>query len=414
MNVRLLPLCLLVSLVPCALFTAGPQAHADEAADVADDQPPPLSRKQLDTWLAHEAWHIRSLVMLDLQRMQGLRPIEAIAARLPEEAHAYVLACGLKVLASRARVSLVAGGGPPLIDQLIRLARHPHPTVRTRALKILGTLPPKDEAEASKDLSGLVRWWLRNRQAIEQEQKRLRPELLRAVTRTSSKTGSVAEKTPRLYDHLDRIRTHGLELVIVMDHTGSMGPVIGAAKVRAVKLIRQVREYVPRFRAGLVTYDDAARLRIPLTTQAAALEKAFRKVAAGGGGDYEEGVDKGIAHALVQELIGWSRSAQRVIVVVGDAPPHDGDVRRLLRMIRHARDDDLYDLPIVVHTVSTQGSVESFPEIARAGGGAHVRLRSAARLVQEMIVLVLGGHEHRARITAWMREIEALRTADPK
>lgn len=413
MNVRLLPVCLLLILVASLAPGTGPTADADEPASVADDQTP-LSRKQLDIWLAHEAWHIRSLVMLDLQRMEGLRAIEAITARLPEESNAYVLACGLKVLVSRARVSLVAGGGPPLIDQLIRLARHAHPTVRERALKILGTLPAKEDAAAAKDLSQLLRWWLRSRKAIEQEQKRLRPELLRAVTRTSSKTSSVAEKTPRLYDHLHRIRTHGLELVIVMDHTGSMGSVIGAAKVRAVKLIRQVREYVPRFRAGLVTYDDAARLRIPLTTQEAALEKAFRKVAAGGGGDYEEGVDKGVAHALVQELVGWSRSAQRVIVVVGDAPPHDGDVRRLLRMIRRAREDDLYDLPIVVHTVSTQGSVESFPEIARAGGGAHVRLRSAARLVQEMIVLVLGGHEHRARITAWMREIEALRDAEPK
>ena len=251
---------------------------------------------------------------------------------------------------------------------------------------------------------------------IAAEQKRLLPQIdVKVKEAVGASSVAPTEDVPNLYDHLERIRLHGLELCIVMDHTGSMGPVIGAAKSRAVALIKRLQGFIPRFRAGLVTYDDGSRLRIPLTSDGAALEKAFRKVAAAGGGDYEEGVDKGVYLALRQEMLGWSRRAQRVIVVVGDAPPHDGDVRRLLATLVKARQDVLYDLPIVVHTVSTSSaSVEYFPRIAKVGGGRHVTLGNTTRLIEQMILLTLGGREHGKRIEVWVREIEALRRAEKK
>jgi hypothetical protein len=193
-----------------------------------------------------------------------------------------------------------------------------------------------------------------------------------------------------------------------------MGPVIGAATSRSAALVARLKWLVPRFRAGLVTYDDGSRLREPLTTDGEVLAKAFRKVTANGGGDWEEGVDKGIALALRQESLGWSRHAHRVIVVVGDAPPHEGDVPGLVRRIVSARDDVLFDHAVVVHTVSTTpGGVEHFGAIAAAGGGFHVTLNDLGRLAEELLALSFGA-EFQDRVRPWLQEVEHLRRLAPK
>jgi hypothetical protein len=192
-----------------------------------------------------------------------------------------------------------------------------------------------------------------------------------------------------------------------------MAPVIGAAVGRARSLVRRLAWLVPGFRAGLVTYDDGARLRVALTHEGRVLERAFRKVGAGGGGDWEEGVDKGIALALRQEVLAWSRKAHRVIVVIGDAPPHAGDVDGLLRRLAAARDDVLYDHPVVVHTVSTEpGGVDHFDAIALAGGGVHVTLRDVARLEEELVALTFGAG-YLDRVRPWLAEVSEIRRRMP-
>ena len=103
-----------------------------------------------------------------------------------------------------------------------------------------------------------------------------------------------------------------------------------AAKAQAVALLRRLAFLVPKVRAGLVTYDDGAHVRTPLTADEDVLFRSFGKVNATGGGDVEEGVDKGIDLALQQKKMGWSKAAQRVLVVIGDAPPHEPDVAAAL------------------------------------------------------------------------------------
>jgi hypothetical protein len=179
-----------------------------------------------------------------------------------------------------------------------------------------------------------------------------------------------------------------------------------------VFLVRRLAYLVPRFRAGLVTYDDQARRRCELTADERVLDEAFGKVVAAGGGDYEEGVDRGIGLALRQEQMGWSARAHRVIVVVGDAPPHGADVPALLRRVRDARHDEMYDHPVVVCTVSTEpGGVDGFPEIAAAGGGVHVTLADVGRLEEEVVALAFGA-AFRERVKPWLEEVESVRRGD--
>lgn len=392
-----------------ALLVGGPvPLHAEE--------PPPKVPiadvlRPLDPWLRNEDWSVRSLAVLELRAHAAPGAVFQASRMLAGEKHVFAAACALKSLEGRSRLDLVMEGGTGLVDALFRFAQDPHPTVRARARALLFRIPPVKLGTKLEIYEG---WWKRGRKALRLEQESLLGKVKPAPAAPSGDGGTI--ETPRrgddLYKHLERIRKHGLELCIVMDHTGSMAPVIGAAKGRAVALVKRLKAFLPRFRAGLVTYDDAARLRMALTHNGDSLLKAFNKVGAGGGGDFEEGVDKGVRLALKQELLGWSRSAQRVIVVVGDAPPHDQDVARLLRDIQRARGDELFDLPVIVHTVSTHSQgVEHFSRIASMGGGAHITLRQTSRLVDELILLSFGGAAHRKRVNRWIQEIEALRKA---
>jgi hypothetical protein len=175
-----------------------------------------------------------------------------------------------------------------------------------------------------------------------------------------------------------------------------------------------MRKIAPKFRAGLVTYEDGASVRIPLTTDDAAIEKEFRRVEAGGGDDPEEGVDVAVILALRQERLAWSRKAQRVIWIVGDAPPHREDLGRLYGAIARARADDLYEVPIRVDTISCgfsgdvdeEGYVPHFKEIAARGHGTAVKLKSAGALALELTVASFGP-DWREPVRELLAEVEA-------
>jgi Mg-chelatase subunit ChlD len=301
-----------------------------------------------------------------------------------------------------------------LAGLLVRLVAHEHRALRERAWVVLRTLAGQDPAADATDLR---LWWLRSRDALAREQA----ALLAARRRpTAPPAGGVppapdesvtvpADRNADLYDYVAELRRDGLEVCIVMDSTGSMGQVIGRARDRAASLVKRLAWLVPRFRAGLVTYDDAARLRIALTTDGGALEEAFGKLVASGGGDWEEGVDKGIALALRQERMAWSAKAWRVLIVIGDAPPHLGDVSPLLKRIVRARADPLYVHSVIVNTVSTHdGGVDHFEAIAAAGGGLHVTLGDTRRLEAELVALSFGA-AFRDRVQPWLDEVALLR-----
>jgi Mg-chelatase subunit ChlD len=401
-----------------ACLTLGLACLAAAAPLCAGDAPaaqPETALETLGRWLRQEDPILRALAAFELRRHADVGAVELATRSLGAETDPVVLGCALGSLAGRPRADLVAGGGSILPALLLRLAEHEHPLLRDRAYAALRRIAAEDPG---RGIAAWRRWWLERRGALDEEQATLRaaagahpPEP--PPPAAEGETVSVQGKRPDLYDYVARLRLEGLEVCIVIDSTGSMGPVIGAATSRSAALVARLQWLVPRFRAGLVTYDDGCRLREPLTADGEVLAKAFRKVSANGGGDWEEGVDKGISLALRQEALGWSRRAHRVIVVVGDAPPHEGDVAGLMARIAAAREDVLYDHPVVVHAVSTTaGGVEHFGEIARAGGGFHVTLDDLGRLAEELVALSFGA-DFQDRVRPWLQEVEHLRRLAP-
>ena len=148
--------------------------------------------------------------------------------------------------------------------------------------------------------------------------------LLMLSTTTLAQKSQTKETTPAV-DNRDT-----LEMVFVLDTTGSMSGLIEGAKQRIWGIINEVMQKPskPRVRVGLVAYRDLGDAYVtkvlPITED---LDKAYTTLMdyqAGGGGDGPENVRKALAEGV--KNAGWSQSKRglaQIVFLVGDAPPHD-------------------------------------------------------------------------------------------
>jgi len=116
-----------------------------------------------------------------------------------------------------------------------------------------------------------------------------------------------------------------IDLAFVLDTTGSMSEEIDAVK----QTIRMVAEKLSTdqtdVRIGLVEYkdrgDDVVTKAYPFSSDLAGFSRSVSGLAASGGGDLPEDMQKGVQEAL--EKLAWRTDAvSRMVVVIADAPPH--------------------------------------------------------------------------------------------
>lgn len=119
-----------------------------------------------------------------------------------------------------------------------------------------------------------------------------------------------------------------VDLVFVLDTTGSMASMIAGAKAKIWEIARKTQEGdpAPEVRLGLVAYRDRGDEYVTrvadLTGDVDEIYKQLTELSASGGGDFEEHVLKGLDDAV--NKVHWSEDANAVklIYLVGDAPPH--------------------------------------------------------------------------------------------
>ena len=155
----------------------------------------------------------------------------------------------------------------------------------------------------------------------------------------SSQTGptSIAGSAPT------QIKETKLEVVFVIDTTGSMGPFIEGTKKIVEECAKKLAES-PKLkglvRFGLIEFRDpsandyppggngkfAARVASPLTEDFKALSHAIGELKAEGGGDLPEDVLAGLMLAVTGgkdgKEVGWSENSSKHIILLGDASHH--------------------------------------------------------------------------------------------
>ena len=133
---------------------------------------------------------------------------------------------------------------------------------------------------------------------------------------------------------IGELRRKGLDIVLVVDGTGSMNLIIDDVKAKMVQLIRAVHRLVPIARVGIVVFGGKGEAREiqPLTLSPDKLQNFLGHITAKGGAEWEEDT-LGAVEAGMNKM-DWKPYAKKVIVLVGDSPPEKADFAPLLADIR--------------------------------------------------------------------------------
>jgi Mg-chelatase subunit ChlD len=117
-----------------------------------------------------------------------------------------------------------------------------------------------------------------------------------------------------------------LDLVFMIDATGSMGDEIAKLKASMRAVSQQISQLPgqPDLCYGLVAYRDRGDAYITrthdFTDDLGAFQQMLARVQAGGGGDTPEALNEAL-HEVVHGL-SWRADAARMVILVADAPPH--------------------------------------------------------------------------------------------
>ena len=191
-----------------------------------------------------------------------------------------------------------------------------------------------------------------------------------------------------------------LDLVFVVDNTGSMGPYIANVKSKILEIIRTIKkeEMVHRLRVGLVSYRDHPpqettyiTQKYELTSDTSKIESYVMQMEASGGGDGPEAVSTALQ---VMNRMEFLNESAKIAVLIGDAPPHgveEGDswpkgTPDGAKWTEEAK--RAYGKGVVIHTVGCfpeiaryQKGVETYEKIATDSQGRFIPLEKAELLV---------------------------------
>lgn len=190
-----------------------------------------------------------------------------------------------------------------------------------------------------------------------------------------------------------------LEMVFVLDTTGSMGGLIDGAKQRIWGIINEVMQKPskPRVRVGLVAYrdngDEYVTRILPITED---LDKAYTTLMdyqANGGGDTPENVRKALAEGV--RNAGWSSSKAglaQIVFLVGDAPPQNyeqepdvlvttAEAVRKNMIVNTIQCGDLAETTSIWQTIARRGEGKYFA-IAQDGGVQAITTPFDAKLAE--------------------------------
>lgn len=192
-----------------------------------------------------------------------------------------------------------------------------------------------------------------------------------ATIAVTTGAGAASKETPQV------------DVVFVLDTTGSMGGLIDGAKLKIWSIANQIIGGTPQpdLRVGLVGYRDVGDAYVTRVFDLSSdLDEVYANLMsfqARGGGDGPEHVNRAL-HDGVNE-IGWSTDDRtlRILFLVGDAPPHvdydDGFDYRKVCEVAVRRD-------IIVNTIQCGGmpeTTEYWREIARLGEGEYAAIPQA-------------------------------------
>jgi Mg-chelatase subunit ChlD len=169
-----------------------------------------------------------------------------------------------------------------------------------------------------------------------------------------------------------------LEMVFVIDTTGSMGGLIEGAKQRIWGIVNDVLKAKdhPDVRVGLVAFRDRGDKYVtqvlPITRDLDKVYTTLMDYRADGGGDTPENVRRALAEGV--HKVGWaprSPNVAQILFLVGDAPPHNDYQDEPDTLVTTA---EAVRTGLIVNAIqcgNQPGTREAWQAIARKGEGQY-------------------------------------------
>jgi Mg-chelatase subunit ChlD len=428
---RTLTLCLAVLLAGSAtaqLRPGGgppPQGGPPPKAEPVPEPPKPLDRPMTEaivrSYATAEHWALQAIVLLSLGNdfhPAGAAPVIAALNAEDERLRPYAI----ELLHGMETSKLASVATPEVVDAVVEfVSKEKNELLATRTLEVLARLFPSGPGAERK---AWKRYWQEARATYVPTAWEPPPG---AEPEGRSSAGAFVE---RAFD----LRDAGLDVAIVIDSTGSMQVAIDTARDAINDVVSLLAGVAPKLRLGLVHYkdvsdfSDGAKLVVSMTKKHDAVREGLAKLIAGGGGDVPESVDEGFEVALTKEM-DWNKDANRLILIIGDAPPQPRTMEGLLKAVKEAHDRPFLKgskavtgkreqlRPFITSTICTSAAArETFEQISKAGGGTNVMMEvrgggggvrgpqgggdpeKAARGIVEHILLLSFGVQYRPQL----------------
>jgi hypothetical protein len=169
-----------------------------------------------------------------------------------------------------------------------------------------------------------------------------------------------------------------IEVVFVLDTTGSMDDLLSGAKQKIWSIANHIAsgKPTPDVRIGLVAYRDIGDAYVTRVHGLSGdLEKVHRKLMgfrADGGNDTPEHVWRGLSDGV--NKMQWSDQSIKMVFLVGDAPPHDDyrDGYTKAKILAQAEKKG-----ISIHAIRAGGDPETgrvFASLAKSGRGVYASI----------------------------------------
>jgi von Willebrand factor type A domain len=214
---------------------------------------------------------------------------------------------------------------------------------------------------------------------------------LRAEAEAAAKAAAAAPK-PVASPRKTGIGIDDLDLVVVMDTTGSMRDEVADVQASLLGIIRVLDRLSPSLRVGFVAYkdrgDEYVTRTFPLAPvggrDARGILSFVRELTVGGGGDDPEAVEEAVAAAVAMP---WRAGVQGRILVVGDAGTRPDGSARAYELARQFRARAARHSISAILTGGTPADRLFFQRLAETGGGDFSEYQGA--MIESVLLSVL-------------------------
>ena len=221
-----------------------------------------------------------------------------------------------------------------------------------------------------------------------------------AARAAAARASEAQQQKESIARELAELRITDLDLVFVMDMTGSMRDETADIRASLLGIIRTIQRLSPSLRMGFVAFKDFGDEYLTKTFQlqdmtgehAAALRSFVEALVPDGGGDDPEPVGAALDVAVAMP---WREGVRGRIVVIGDSPPREPDWRASFRAAEGFARGGEVEGQRRIGTVFTGGNAPTrgyFELLASSGGGEFVAHRG--RMFESVMLSVLDARDN--------------------